>query len=713
MMVLTYMPALAFAEEKESADENAQPVAAEEVQEEAAPAEEPAPAKKAAPAVKSASEAKNANASGGYWESDSVNSPVYQDEEGLAHLEVEVNHYDYESEDDWPVLKFLWYEEGNDEPIAQGESIYGDGVDVGGTGEYYCKVIEYGVGPEYGDGDVIVNSERVYFTVRPYDSGDYDWWGIYFDEEDDVYCVGDTLNVYVEYDGTAPNLKYQWYKGSKNGDGEDYDWTPISGATGKSFKPTAAGEYRCEATDGDRTDSASCTVWSWKITNMGHEVLFNYGTRPTLTVKTNYTGSDISYKWYKEVDDNEVLIDNAKAATYTAGVNETGWFCCEVTVNGETQRAWYSAFFDTRNYTYKVTNPDATATYTTGDGRALTYSYTENGRDYNFPNENDFITVTNNGVKTVYTCDDDESFVSEDGEYLHFEYERPTAPATSIKANVYTNEEVDHPSKAYVTKYDINMSLKVNVTTTVKSFRFEPSSISLYSEDIKDVYEDGKTHYDFELRGRKTSGEAYINGDKLIVTYTNGKTRTFTYTSGEFTCNENGSYYYIYPSITEGTWDLKPGNNTVKLFYGGKISTISVFLDTPQLRAERAAKAKADAAAKAKEAARQGTPDKKIAKVKISKPSAGKKSVTAKWKKLTSKQIKKGKVKKYEIWVCPNKAFGPSDTIMKEVSKSKSSGKVKVPKKGKYYVKVRAIRKVGGVKYVGKWSSTKKVKVKK
>lgn len=96
MMVLTYMPALAFAEEKESAGENAQQVAAEEVQEEAAPAEEPAPAKKAAPAVKSASEAKNANASGGYWVSDSVNSLVYQDEEGLAHLEVEVNHYDYE-----------------------------------------------------------------------------------------------------------------------------------------------------------------------------------------------------------------------------------------------------------------------------------------------------------------------------------------------------------------------------------------------------------------------------------------------------------------------------------------------------------------------------------------------------------------------------------------------------------------------------------------
>ena len=126
--------------------------------------------------------------------------------------------------------------------------------------------------------------------------------------------------------------------------------------------------------------------------------------------------------------------------------------------------------------------------------------------------------------------------------------------------------------------------------------------------------------------------------------------------------------------------------------------------------ANAAKAAQAAAAAKAAEDARQGIPDSKIAKVKISKPKAAKKAVTAKWKKLTSKQIKKGKVKKYEIWVCPNKAFGASDTIMKEVSKSKSSGKVKVPKKGTYFVKVRAIRKVGGVKYVGKWSSPKKVK---
>ena len=113
------------------------------------------------------------------------------------------------------------------------------------------------------------------------------------------------------------------------------------------------------------------------------------------------------------------------------------------------------------------------------------------------------------------------------------------------------------------------------------------------------------------------------------------------------------------------------------------------------------------------EAARQGTYDKKIPKVKISKPKGGKKTITVKWKKLTKKQLKKSKAKKYEIWACANKGFASGQTSQHEVKKSKSAIKIThVPTKGTYYVKVRAIKYVGGVKYVGKWSKVKKVKVK-
>ena len=130
------------------------------------------------------------------------------------------------------------------------------------------------------------------------------------------------------------------------------------------------------------------------------------------------------------------------------------------------------------------------------------------------------------------------------------------------------------------------------------------------------------------------------------------------------------------------------------------------------------AKAKADIAAAAAKAeaerlARDGVLDKKIPKVKISKPAVKKNTITAKWKKLTKKQLKKSKAKKYEIWVCPNKKFAKEDTKEKIVSKSKSSYKFKgLRKKTKYYVKVRAIRYSGGTKYVGKWSKVKSIKTK-
>lgn len=113
----------------------------------------------------------------------------------------------------------------------------------------------------------------------------------------------------------------------------------------------------------------------------------------------------------------------------------------------------------------------------------------------------------------------------------------------------------------------------------------------------------------------------------------------------------------------------------------------------------------------AAEAARQGVYNAKLPKVTAAKPVAAKKAITVKWKKLSKKNQKK--VQKIEVWVCPNKAFGAGDTIIKTVGKKKASVKVKGLKaKTKYYVKVRSIKYAGGVKQVGKWSKVKKVKTK-
>ena len=115
------------------------------------------------------------------------------------------------------------------------------------------------------------------------------------------------------------------------------------------------------------------------------------------------------------------------------------------------------------------------------------------------------------------------------------------------------------------------------------------------------------------------------------------------------------------------------------------------------------------------EKARQGVYDKTIPKIKGFKKSKVKKnSITVKWTKLTKKQIKKSKVAKIEIWVCPNKKFAKEDTTVKTVSKSKASATIKGLKKNKnYYVKLRGIRNENGVSHVGKWTSVKKIKTSK
>lgn len=130
--------------------------------------------------------------------------------------------------------------------------------------------------------------------------------------------------------------------------------------------------------------------------------------------------------------------------------------------------------------------------------------------------------------------------------------------------------------------------------------------------------------------------------------------------------------------------------------------------------ADAAKAAKAAAAAKAVEDARQGIPDGSLPKVKIKKPSAKKTSITVKWTKLNKKQLKKSKATHYEIWVSESSSY-PAGATTKEkiVKKSKSSWTCKGLKKNKkYYVKIRAIKYVGGAKHVGKWKQ-KTIKTKK
>lgn len=112
-------------------------------------------------------------------------------------------------------------------------------------------------------------------------------------------------------------------------------------------------------------------------------------------------------------------------------------------------------------------------------------------------------------------------------------------------------------------------------------------------------------------------------------------------------------------------------------------------------------------------AALNGTQIGGLPKVKISKPKAAKKAVTVKWKKLNKKQLKTG-VTNIEVWIATDSQFTNLVGQPRIIGKKKSSLKIKGLQKGvTYYVKVRAIKNVGGVKYYTAWSGYKSVKVKK
>ncbi|WP_022763596.1 fibronectin type III domain-containing protein [Butyrivibrio sp. AD3002] len=100
--------------------------------------------------------------------------------------------------------------------------------------------------------------------------------------------------------------------------------------------------------------------------------------------------------------------------------------------------------------------------------------------------------------------------------------------------------------------------------------------------------------------------------------------------------------------------------------------------------------------------------DKSQKNAKLSKPKAGKKSITIKWKKQTAKGIKG-----YEIQYSTDKDF---KTNVKKVTITKAKTETKTIKKlksgKKYYVRIRTYKKVSGEKVYSNWSTPKSVKVK-
>lgn len=257
----------------------------------------------------------------------------------------------------------------------------------------------------------------------------------------------------------------------------------------------------------------------------------------------------------------------------------------------------------------------------------------------------------------------------------------------------------------------IQADSKNGVHGNVVGISYSPNPITVWGPSITGTNDEGQNEYYLIGRYAWKNADGSISyydfhapGDVLKVSYSDGSVISYTCTDVVYDNTigwfKNGSEY-IWPDECYSSSKLVPGNNAITIEYGGCKTQITLFIDTPQLLAQR------------EEAKRQGVRDGSIPKVKISTVKAGKKSITLKWKKLNKKQLKKSKATHYEVWVGVNKAFLRGQTSEHIIKKSKSALKITKVPKGTYFVKVRAIKYVNGIKKVGPWSKTKKVKVKK
>ena len=540
----------------------------------------------------------------------------------------------------------------------------------------------------------------------------------------------------VDYEGEE-TPEYEWFKDYGNYyeyyDESEADWESL-GETEESITVDSHGWYACAVTIGDDIRVQKYYVceeeFDWEFVDDDCDYEIKQGQSVTLSGKTTYSGDETpTYQWYTfDVfwdDDNDELVEEkdeiSEATGETLVVDDVGIYICEVTIDGQTQEKRYYVSWNTDDYEYICLHPEATAKYQTVDNRTLIIDY-ENGN--NFPQEGDSIVVTYKGGAVTYICsyvdleDGDFYFINPDDEddSLEIYWDRDwdvDANKGTVKISLETPSEYDHTNKTVTQKFNIEMTVKAIVRTDVASIKYNPSTITLYSEDIKKKEADGSYSYSFENRGKYIDEDGDIRdtfalpGDTITVTYKNGNSVVYKYNAktDEFIADNEDTIWLYAEDPT-----LRPGDNTIKLWRDGMFATVKVFMDTPELRAQRA-----NAEAAAKKAADElkewnGTVSNKVPAVKKAKFKASKKKVIVSWTKANKKNLKKFDT--VEIQVCNNKKFQKSNTKRVIVKKSKKKAEVKKLKKGTYYVRVRNVKGSGPNKLVSKWSKVKKVKVK-
>ena len=294
----------------------------------------------------------------------------------------------------------------------------------------------------------------------------------------------------------------------------------------------------------------------------------------------------------------------------------------------------------------------------------------------------------------------------EDGTEIEKTISQTVQPGETVSGTAYMDlSDVTNPQTASVyvyakgqtdlTKNQVSVSVgksDIRLTNTVE----EKGSQAVITATLENVSDRTATTTLKLYSDEKKSKQLYTS-EEISVEPWKRVTKTITVNKSDLSYNANQAVYMLlHADVAEGDCD-ESNNDSYAILYQAKTNT------NTNTNSQTSSSGTANAGKK------QSTPSKTVkvkapSKVKLTSAKNGKgKKLIVKWKKVTG-------AKGYQLQYAMNKKFKKKKSV--QTKKTKYTIK-KLKKKKTYYIRVRAYKMNGKKKVYGKWSTVKKVKIKK
>ena len=294
----------------------------------------------------------------------------------------------------------------------------------------------------------------------------------------------------------------------------------------------------------------------------------------------------------------------------------------------------------------------------------------------------------------------------EDGTEIEKTISQTVQPGETVSGTAYMDlSDVTNPQTASVyvyakgqtdlTKNQVSVSVgksDIRLTNTVE----EKDSQAVITATLENVSDRTATTTLKLYSDEKKSKQLYTS-EEISVEPWKRVTKTITVNKSDLSYNANQAVYMLlHADVAEGDCD-ESNNDSYAILYQAKTNT------NTNTNSQTSSSGTANAGKK------QSTPSKTVkvkapSKVKLTSAKNGKgKKLIVKWKKVTG-------AKGYQLQYAMNKKFKKKKSV--QTKKTKYTIK-KLKKKKTYYIRVRAYKMNGKKKVYGKWSTVKKVKIKK